>query len=579
MDLILRSIHLISILFPLFLIPKIFPSMDIQENLPSIVGLSIQVLAGIGIFLFTGDRNGGRFRLLQFGYILFFSGLTGSYLSGKSLYLPFFWEFSTVGGFLVFIASEYRKSTTKSLIALLGASGISCTLLASWVLLPDGDPRGVLYFLLALLVKSAFSVLHVWYPDLHEGSPSSASAAFSGVAINLPILLFARYFHSEYLGEMAYKILVPIAGIGIFLGGVTSFFSKDIKRVLAYSTIEKVNFLWLCLFLHKLWIMDKDPEMNILSKFFLVLFYLTLIHHALSKTYQFLIFGTLRDFANTNFIDGAKGVGRLIKLPFILLGLGTFSFAMLPGTLGFISEATYLYLISRVVDLDSGKSIVILPSMVIFILGLALGSVAHLRIYLSLVLSIPSEELTKQADKKTVSESVKHSLQYLGLLLTFLPVIIVGYLSLGEFTYISDSGLKQWFFTLFLVSIISTAFYFLMYYGKLAHKIEKRQLWDCGNLYRGTELSIPASVISEPLHESLGLTTRFTDGDSTVDEWLKHKIIKVIELGKIWIRDVESGDVSNYIAFSSISVLFTVGLILLLKIYKESSWNILTTLF
>lgn len=579
MDFILRVIYLITILLPVYLLGNFFVPRGLDENLPLAIGVVLQVLAGIAIFLYSGKRDGEKYSLVQFGYILFFAGLTGSYFSGKSLYLPFFWEFSTLGGFLVFLASEHRHATTMSLIALLGASGISCTLLASWVLLPDGNPYGIAYFLLALLIKSAFSVLHLWYPDLHEGSPSSASAAFSGVAINLPLLLFAQYFQPEYLGETAYKILVPIAGIGIFLGGVTSFFSKDIKRILAYSTIEKVNFLWLCLFLHKLWTMDKNPEMNTLSKFFLVLFYLTLVHHALSKTYQFLIFGTLRDIAGTNFVDAAKGVGRLVKLPFILLGLGTFSFALLPGTLGFISEATYLYLISRVVDLDSGKSIVILPSMVIFILGLALGSVAHLRLYLSLTLSIPGEELRKVAENKNVSQYVKYSLQYLGFILTFLPVGLAGYLSLSEFTYISDTGLKQWFYTLFYVSVISIIFYIFMLYGKVAHKIEKRQLWDCGSLYRGTELSIPASVISEPLHDSLGLTTRLSDGDSTVDEWLKHKILKVSDLGKIWIREVESGDISNYIAFSSIAVLLTVGLIVLLKFLKESSWNILTYLF
>jgi formate hydrogenlyase subunit 3/multisubunit Na+/H+ antiporter MnhD subunit len=573
-----RSLFFISLLAPLLLLGNSGLGWNLQEHFPLIFGICLQSLVGFSIFLFTIGENSHRKAGVSLGYSLFFIGLSGSYFSGRSLFLPFFWELSSLGAFLVYTSIHFNLAKSKSIISLYIASGASGIFLASWIFLPENHAIGNLFLLLALLLKSAFSVLHLWYPDLHEGAPTSASASFSGIAINLPILLFVHYFQPNWMSPIAYKIMVPLAGIGIFLGGVTAFFSKDIKKILAYSTIEKVNFLWLCLFLYKLWIQGMETEMVFFAKVFLLLFYITLLHHSISKSYQFLIFGHLRDFADSNSIDAAKGVGRISGIPFMLLGYGTFSFVLLPGTLGFISEATYLYLISRIVDLDSGKSIVILPAMVIFIIGLALGSMAHSRLFLTLSLSVPNDELKKRTESKGTSKYIIYSLIYLSILLTFIPIFLSGFLSFSNFFSI-DSGLSKWFLTLFNVSIISLIFYFVMIYGKFSHRIERRVLWDCGNNYRGSELSIPGSVISEPLHDSLGITTNMEDGESNFDSWLKKKILSLLKLGKIWISEVESGDISNYIAFSSTSLLITLGILVLYRFYKDSTWNILTILF
>ena len=575
---ILKFLLLFVLFSPLFFMGEAGFNWRLSSEFPLIIGLILQAVTGFSIFLYSLGEESKNQKGILFGYILFFSGLAGSYFSGRTIYLPFSWELSTLGAFLVYTSESYSKLKTKSLIALYTASGVSGILLTCWVFLPPENSVGNIFFLVALLIKSAFSFFHLWYPDLHEGSPTSSSAAFSGIAINLPLLLFVQYFNPEFMGIFTYKVLVPIAGVGIFLGGVTSFFSKDIKKILAYSTIEKVNFLWLCLFLHKLWIQGIDAEMDFFAEIFLILFYITLLHHSISKSYQFLVFGNLRDLADTNSVDVAKGIGRIAGIPFLLLGFGTFSFALLPGTLGFVSEATYLYLISRVVDLESGKSIVILPAMVIFIIGLALGSMAHIRLYLTLTLSMPSEELINKNKGKTPSKYIIYSLIYLSSLLILIPVFLTGFMTYTGF-FEMDKGLNQWFLTLFNVSVISLIFYFIMIYGKFSHRIEKRVLWDCGNNYRGSELSIPASVISEPLHDSLGLTTSVIDGESMLDDWLKKKLINLLNIGKIWIGEVESGDISNYIAFSSTSLLITLAIIFFYKFYKDNTWNFLTYLF
>lgn len=81
-----------------------------------------------------------------------------------------------------------------------------------------------------------------------------------------------------------------------------------------------------------------------LGKSFLVLFYLMLLHHSFSKTFQFLAIGYLCKKAKTNVLDLCKGVSGLSSLE---LGFGTLSFAALPGIIGFVAEGTLLFLISN----------------------------------------------------------------------------------------------------------------------------------------------------------------------------------------------------------------------------------------
>lgn len=543
------------------------------ENFPTILGLSLQTIVGLSIYLYTDDETNDKDWEVPVGYLLLYAGLAGAYLSGKTILLPIFWELSTFGALIVYSGLPFHEKRTKSLIALFTGSGISAILLATWVYLPNGNTFGIYSLLLGLLIKSAFSITHSWYPDLHEGSPSSTSATYSGVALNLPILLFMQHFDPMWLPGFSYKILVPIAGIGIFLGGVTAFFSRDVKRILAYSTIEKSNFIWLCAFLYKFWISNPSENMENFANMFLILFYLTILHHSISKTYQFLMYGFMGDLAQNNILDEIKGIGRLTGLPVVLIGLGTFSFAALPGTLGFLSESTYLYIISRLIDLPEGKALVILPSMIIFILGLVMGLGAHLKLYLSIALSIPEKKLKDHLEGYRITKNFFNTFMYLSYLLLMMPLLINVLFLYFDLPFV-DAEFKDRFRIIFFINILFNLYFLFIVYGKFSHVITIRKGWDCGNKYNGAELSIPASVISDPLSNSIGITMSRKEQDSLIDLTIKKQILRFLDLGKYWIRQVESGDTSNYLAFSSTALLFTLLLIFFFRLLNGAIWNI-----
>lgn len=561
-------------------------------DFPLLFGLCIQAIVGNFILVYArGYKTKEREKIL-FGYLLFFAGLSGAYLAGKNIWLPVFWEVSTLGSIFIYLGQGFSYKAIRSVLALFLASSASMVFLAAWVFLPEGK-LGYSFLMLGLLIKAAFSLFHMWLPEAHAGPPAHGSAAYSGLMINLPLLLFARYLMDWWNEIPMTHYLIPLAGVGVFLGGITSFFSRDAKKSLAYSTVENSNFLWLFLFVSSLWIGSDVEEYNSLGKSFLVLFYLMLLHHSFSKVFQFLSIGYICKKAKSTTIDVCRGVGRISGLSSLQLSSGTMSFAVIPGTTGFIAEGTLLYLISKTIDLSTvDDSVFFLLAIVLSLSGLVLGSAAHIRLFLPLVLSVPDKKMKAEIESHPhkVPRGVTASLNLLGAAIFILPALLViptfimnkyilcnanstyeciNILS-GKYALFANwipSYLLIWLFKLSLISITMTIFYLSLVSFRWAHQIYKRRIWDCGSNYAGPELSIPASVISDPLYGSIGRYFINKEGELYIDNAVIGGLIHSLNLGKYWIDKVESGEIAYYILFSALSFLFSLGFIIFLKIH------------
>ena len=549
--------------FSLFLPILIGYQMDknyLGKDFPLLFGLSLQAIIGNVILVYARGYEHKKLPKIFLGYLIFFMGLSGSYLTGKSFWLLFFWEISTVGAILIYLGGPFTIRGIRSIVALFLASSISMVFLCVWIFLPDNDAIGFNFLLIGLLIKSAFSGLHYWLPEAHSGPPSHGSAAYSGLMINLPLLLFV-YYAPTNVGSLPFiQYLILLAGLGVFLGGLASFFHKDIKKSLAYSTIENSNFLWLTLLLSKLWFYDTDPATAQLGFAFLVLFYITLLHHSISKIYQFLSFGYLAKVAGTTLTDSCKGIGRIAGLPFLATAMGTFSFAMVPGTIGFFSESTFLYLCSILIDMPVSQSVLILPSLVFISTGLALGGAAHCKLYLTLVLSVP----TSIREIPIPNATLKLSLQIMGGLIILMPLLIwMPFVFYQPFIQSIPAFFTTWILKITTISIITMLIAVFVIQSRFWHTIKKREIWDCGSKYRGSDVSIPGSVISDPLYPSVGRYILSPDGEPKIDIWFFKMIDRVLSLGKYWIKIFETGDLTTYLFLSAVALLISMSIVLL----------------
>ncbi|MBD1204176.1 MAG: NADH-quinone oxidoreductase subunit NuoN [Rhodobacteraceae bacterium] len=138
-------------------------------------------------------------------------------------------------------------------ILLYGASltyGYAGTTLFSGILstLEDGAPIGLLIGLVFMLAGLAFKVsaapFHMWTPDVYEGSPTPVTAFFATAPKVAAMALLARLSWDAFgaiPGDWT-QVLAALAVISMFLGAVAAIGQRDIKRLMAYSSIAHMGY-------------------------------------------------------------------------------------------------------------------------------------------------------------------------------------------------------------------------------------------------------------------------------------------------------------------------------------------------
>ncbi len=138
-------------------------------------------------------------------------------------------------------------------LLLYGASltyGYAGTTLFSGILtsLAEGAPLGLLFGLVFMLAALAFKVsaapFHMWTPDVYEGAPTPVTAFFATAPKVAAMALFARLVWDAFAtipGEWT-QVIAALAVCSMFLGGIAAIGQRDIKRLMAYSSIAHMGF-------------------------------------------------------------------------------------------------------------------------------------------------------------------------------------------------------------------------------------------------------------------------------------------------------------------------------------------------
>ena len=138
-------------------------------------------------------------------------------------------------------------------LLLYGASlvyGYAGTTLFSGILstLGEGVPLGLLLGLVFMLAGLAFKVsaapFHMWTPDVYEGSPTPVTAFFATAPKVAAMALIARLVQDAFGGipDDWGQVLAALAVISMFLGAVAAIGQKDLKRLMAYSSIAHMGY-------------------------------------------------------------------------------------------------------------------------------------------------------------------------------------------------------------------------------------------------------------------------------------------------------------------------------------------------
>lgn len=257
-----------------------------------------------------------------------------------------------------------------------------------------------LTFLFALIgfgAKAGIVPLHIWLPYAHPAAPSNVSALMSGVMIKTAIYMFIRVFF-DFLGAgvMWWGFLVlSVGALSAILGIMYAVVEPDIKRMLAFSSIENIGIILLGIGASMIFFAEGNTGLAAIAAI-AALYHL--LNHAVFKGLLFMGAGSVIFSTHTKNIE--KLGGLLKKMPFMAFFflIGVLSISALPPFSGFVSE--WLTLQSLLMSFSSGDSLVriVLPvSAAVLALTGALAAFCFLKAFGIGFLALPRSENAEHA--------------------------------------------------------------------------------------------------------------------------------------------------------------------------------------
>lgn len=275
---------------------------------------------------------------------LFTFAMLGLVLSPNLLQTYFFWELVGVGSFLLigfyFYKEEAKAAAKKAFIMTrIGDVGLLIgMILLFWQVgsfeydqifaaVASGEVAGGIITLTAILIfigavgKSGQFPLHTWLPDAMEGPTPVSALIHAATMVAAGVYLVAALFPLFSASETALMTVAVIGGFTAIFAASIGLVQKDIKRVLAYSTVSQLGYMMLAL-----------GSAGYVAGVF------HLMTHAFFKALLFLAAGSVIHAVHTQDIEEMGGLWKKLRVTGPLFLIGTLAISGVPLFSGFFSK-------------------------------------------------------------------------------------------------------------------------------------------------------------------------------------------------------------------------------------------------
>ncbi|MDP3488291.1 MAG: proton-conducting transporter membrane subunit [Bacillota bacterium] len=232
----------------------------------------------------------------------------------------------------------------------LSFSYVHDSLQTVWMVYPHAVYLSASFFIVGLGIKAALFPLHVWLPDAHSAAPTTSSALLSAIAVKAYILalfkLFYLVFGQDLIQKLAVdKVLLFLGVAGVLGGSLFALVQSDMKRMLAYSTVAQLGYIFIGIGLGNV--------AGLTAAIF------QFASHATMKATLFLVAGYFASQGKKKLVDYA-GLGKTEPVMFGAFTVAALSMIGFPLLSGFITK---WYLFKASLDLQQyGVVIVIVLS-------------------------------------------------------------------------------------------------------------------------------------------------------------------------------------------------------------------------
>ncbi len=338
-----------------------------------------------------------------------FLGMGFVLLLANGLHFLIAWEIFTVCGYFLITLDRQNREVRKAGWLYLAAShfGTLClfaffALLAartgSWELGPLRDhPELAPLFWLALVgfgLKAAIFPLHIWLPSAHANAPSHVSAIFSGVTIKLGIYGIVRFSGWLPTPPAAGWTVAALGVISAVLGVAFALGQHDLKRLLAYHSVENIGIILIGLGFAMI---ATDHGHAVWGQLALAGALLHVWNHGLFKALLFLGAGSILHATGTREMSRLGGLWRAMPWTASLFVLGAMAISGLPPLNGFVSEWLVFLGLFDAVSAHGAVSWAAVPAAVLLGLTGALALACFVKVCGVVFLGLPRSEAAAAA--------------------------------------------------------------------------------------------------------------------------------------------------------------------------------------
>nr|MDO8098403.1 NADH-quinone oxidoreductase subunit M [Candidatus Njordarchaeota archaeon] len=337
------------------------PSLGVQfglymDGVSYPIILTVALLGLLATIYSYGYMQHGQSKPSYFAnLLLFIGGMEGAVLATNLIAFYIFWEIMLVPSFFLIlfwgkkenarmISMKYFLYTHLGALSVLIGFGLIYAATGQFDMLFLGSSAGqaliagiftsnpsIIKLIFVLLVagfavKMAIFPIHTWLPDAHSEAPTPISVLLSGVLVETGAYAIIRFGATFFGGGLAtFSSALAILGvITMFYGGLMALIQTDIKRLLAYSTISQMGYIFF--------------GIGAVTVFGLGGAMFQIINQALAKGLLFMVAGAVTFATNTRNLGELGGLSSRMPFTATVAMIGVLSIAGSPPLGGFVSE-------------------------------------------------------------------------------------------------------------------------------------------------------------------------------------------------------------------------------------------------
>lgn len=527
-------------------LPLGLPNMPFHMRLDALSGFFLVLLgsAGAGISVFAAgyfrQGEGTAPGLLCLQYHVFLASMAMVVLADDAYLFMVAWETMALSSYFLVVTQHRIPEIRRAgflylLMAHVGALGILLSFGVlqggSWQMTFDAMRAAHLTpawasaaFVLALFgfgAKAGLVPLHVWLPEAHPAAPSPVSAMMSGLMLKVGVYGLLRVsWDLLHVGPWWWGLLTLGLGLGTALyGAIFAAVQTDMKRLLAYSSIENIGLIFAGIGLA---LLCRSFDMQLLAALALAAALIHAFNHAFFKSLLFLVTGSVMHATGERSLGKLGGLIRYMPWVAALALIGSLAIAGLPPLNGFVSEWLLLQAFLQTPKIPHTFLNMIVPlGAALVALTAALAGYVMVKFYGVIFLGQPREQALENAHDAGWLERLGLSWLALGcVLIGVFPQFaldVVGRITQQLIGTTVQRGSSPWWMTpitssqtsysglwlwVGLLLAISATFVVVrsLYHGR----VRRTPPWDCGYPWQTPRMQDSAEGFGQPIRHLFG---------------------------------------------------------------------------